>query len=127
MIRFTIYGAPRTLKNHGWRTKSGKQMPSHSFAEWNKQAQMQLAVKRSGRDGLRMWTTEVNCRSLFFRDANTGDAVGYYQALADALEEGLIVANDRLIVSWDGSRLLKDAAHPRIEVELTPADCSGAS
>ena len=39
-------------------------------------------------------------------------------ALADALEEAGIVENDRLIVSWDGSRLLKDAATPRIEVML---------
>jgi len=63
-------------------------------------------------------TDEVNCRALFYRDALRGDAVGYYQALADALEEAGIVKNDRLIVSWDGSRLLKDADIPRIEVTL---------
>jgi hypothetical protein len=60
----------------------------------------------------------VNCRALFYRDANRGDAVGFYQGLADLLEQRAVIANDRLIVSWDGSRLLKDAAEPRVEVVL---------
>jgi len=31
------------------------------------------------------------------------------------------VENDRLIVSWDGSRLLKDRDNPRVEIEITEA------
>jgi hypothetical protein len=46
--------------------------------------------------------------------------VGYYQGLADLLESRGILANDKHIVSWDGSRLLKDAARPRVELILTP-------
>lgn len=61
----------------------------------------------------------LNCRALFYRQANRGDAVGYYQALADVLEHCGVVLNDRFLVSWDGSRLLKDAAQPRVEVVLT--------
>jgi hypothetical protein len=60
----------------------------------------------------------VNCRALFYRDANRGDAVGLYQGLADVLEHGGVVTNDKYLVSWDGSRLLKDSARPRVEVEL---------
>lgn len=67
------------------------------------------------------WRGNLNCCALFYRDRLTGDAVGYYQALADALEEAGIVENDRLIVSWNGSQLLKDAKNPRIEVSLWPA------
>jgi hypothetical protein len=55
---------------------------------------------------------------LFYRDAERGDAVGYYQGLADLLEKRGVVANDRLIMSWDGSRLLKDSANPRVELTL---------
>jgi Holliday junction resolvase RusA-like endonuclease len=113
---FVVPGAPRTKKNHGWRTKQGAQMPSHAFAEWNRSAQFDLApIARSLNKPL---AVPVNCRALFYRDALRGDAVGYYQALADAMEEAGIVENDRLIVSWDGSRLLKDADNPRIEVTL---------
>jgi Holliday junction resolvase RusA-like endonuclease len=115
-VSFFIPGAPRTKKNHGWRTKQGAQMPSHAFIEWNRSAQVHLApVARAIKQPI---AVTVNCRALFYRDALRGDAVGYYQALADALEEAGIVENDRLIVSWDGSRLLKDADNPRIEVTL---------
>ena len=61
----------------------------------------------------------LNCAAIFHRDANRGDAVGYYQGLADALEKAGIVADDKWIAQWDGSRLTKDANRPRIEVVLT--------
>lgn len=121
MIRFTIPGAPRTKKNHGWRTKHGKQMPSRAFAAWNKQAQMYLMLWRTtnGKPELRdPISCPVNVRAYFYRDAQRGDAVGYYQALADALQEARIVVDDALIVSWDGSRMLIDPRSPRIDVEL---------
>lgn len=120
-LRFTIPGAPRTKKNHGWRTKSGHQMPSRAFTQWNKDAQWSLALipREQLVYGRRLPLKEtVNCSALFYRDAERGDAVGYYQALADALEEAGIVENDSLIVSWDGSRMLKDKENPRIEVRL---------
>ena len=69
----------------------------------------------------------INCRAIFYRDRNVGDAVGYYQALGDVLQENVarkgeldlrVLADDRFIVSWDGSRLDKDATNPRVEVVL---------
>ena len=64
--------------------------------------------------------TPHNIAAVFYRDANRGDAVGYYQGLADLLEKFGIVSNDKWLVSWDGSRLRKDKLNPRVEVELTP-------
>lgn len=64
----------------------------------------------------------VNCLALFYRDAERGDAVGFYQGLADALEHIGIVANDKWIRSWDDSLLLKDAGNPRVELVLTRKD-----
>ena len=60
----------------------------------------------------------LNCAAIFYRDAERGDAVGYYQGLADALEAAGVVADDKWIKQWDGSRLVKDASKPRIEVRL---------
>lgn len=92
-------------------------LPSVQFEEWNQVAQIHM-LRLQPRETIQQ---PVNCRALIYRDANRGDAVGYYQALADALEDARIVHDDVLIVSWDGSRLLKDAKNPRIEVTLTTA------
>lgn len=126
MLRFTIPGAPRTKKNHGWRTKQGAQMPSHAYTEWSRGAQLHLCQRKNlhptGDVDLALPLAEqLNCRAIFYRDALRGDAVGYYQALADTLEGAKIVYDDKQIVSWDGSRLLKDAKNPRIEVVLEAA------
>ncbi len=110
-LRFTIPGAPRTKPHQ----------------EWNQAAQLHLCEPRAGWHmnagayDFVPFTVPVNGCALFYREALTGDAVGYYQALADALQEARIVENDKLIVSWDGSRLLKDAATPRVEVALEAA------
>ncbi len=122
LIRLTILGAPRTKKNHGFRTKQGHQMPSAAYSAWDRMAQLQLAKWRA--HPIRQhWlvTTPCNITAIFYRETLVGDAVGFYQALADTLEKAGILENDRLIVSWDGSRLLKDAKNPRVEVEITEA------
>lgn len=123
-MKLTILGAPRTKKNHGIITNRGANpriLPSPQFSAWNRIAQMQLAKQRTAANSWVTIMTPVNVSAAFYREKLTGDAVGYYQALADALEEGRIVENDALIVSWDGSRLLKDAKNPRVEVEITEA------
>ena len=119
-MKLTLHGAPRTKKNHGFRTKQGHQMPSAAYSAWDFTAQMQLAKWRAENSGWPL-VGPVNVSALFYREAFVGDAVGFYQALADTLEKGLIVTNDRLIISWDGSRLLKDADSPRVEIEITEA------
>lgn len=69
--------------------------------------------------GLRPLTTErVRCAATFYRDRNHGDAVGYFQGLADLLEKRSVLKNDRQIVDWAGSQLLKDAKRPRVEVRI---------
>lgn len=41
------------------------------------------------------------------------------EATADILEAAGIIANDRNIVSWDGSRIAGvDGKNPRVEIEL---------
>lgn len=115
--RIVIPGPPRTKKNHGRIIRAGgrvRMIPSAPFEEWNKTAQIYLRMAR-----IQTITQPVNCCAMFYREKSIGDAVGFFQALADALEEAGIVENDRLIVSWDGSRMRKDAKNPRIEVTLT--------
>ena len=51
--------------------------------------------------------------------SSRADAVGLYESLGDLLQDGGILANDKLIEDWDGSRRLKDARNPRVEIFLT--------
>jgi Holliday junction resolvase RusA-like endonuclease len=95
-------------------------LPSSQSKAWTKSAVKQMLAQIAAMKG-RVFPIAhaVNCRALIYRERAVGDAVNFYQAVADALQEGGVLANDRLIVSWNGSELLKDAANPRILIELT--------
>ncbi len=121
-MQLVISGAPRTKKNHGSVIRRGKRRFHIPSAAWTTWVHSAAILVNGGMLGTRLRhaliDVPVNCRALFYRDANRGDAVGYYQGLADLLEKRRVVANDRQIVSWDGSRLLKDVANPRVELTL---------
>ncbi len=126
-ITFVLPVTPRTKKNSRVHARvRGRTVPLPSEA-----------YKKMARDVL-VWAQEkvikgrwacwldlqqpLNCEATFYRDANRGDAVGYYQALADALESAGVLSDDKWITQWDGSRLRKDAKRSRIEVTLTALD-----
>ncbi len=94
-------------------------LPSKPWEAWCKAAVplIRMTLDRAGHSAI---AQPVNCRAIFYRETACGDAVGFYQGLADVLEAARVVVNDVWIVSWDGSRLLKDAGMPRVEIEITP-------
>lgn len=111
--------APRTKKNHGSRKRMGNRtvnMPYEAFLRFQNLSVPQLQRAWRGRDPI---DVPVNVSATFYRDALRGDAVGYYQALADILQKAGVVEDDVLIAAWDGSRLSKDAKNPRVELEIT--------
>ncbi len=122
-VAFVIHGAPRTKKNSGrlitgriivgtrFRRRSPTILPSRAWENWKNTA-LVAGVTGPPID------YPVNCNAAFYRDRAQGDAVGYYQGLADFLEKRQIVTDDKWLISWDGSRLYKDAAAPRVEVVL---------
>lgn len=125
ICHFTIAAwPPRTKKNSSRVVKVGrftKVLPSKAFCDWQDAALLEaIQTKFSlARYGVRLpITCGVQVRALVFREASIGDAVGFYQAIGDFLQAAGIIANDRQIVHWDGSRLLKDSARPRVEVEI---------
>jgi len=146
----TVWGKPRTKKNHGIITTVGAMkravlLPSPEFRQWEKSAQISIGEKQDPwcwhpareikglpaelqpKDPPRLISKpiQVNCRALFYRDRRVGDAVGFYQGLADLLEARGVVENDIQIVSWDGSRLLADPERPRVEVVLEEVTANG--
>ena len=115
-VEFVVYGKCRTKKNSGTIIRvRGKLrlIPSKPWSRWVKGA---VVIPRVSR----LVDQPYNCCALFYRDRNSGDAVGYQQGLADALEKWGILSNDRFITSWDGTRMLVDRERPRVEVTLTP-------
>lgn len=132
LLSFVVVGAPRTKKNHsrivGRFTARPRVLPSQQYETWEQGAMGSMygirAAARKFGWGLPL-AQDVNCRAVFYRDADSGDATGYYQALADFLEKAGVVVNDRQIKQWDGSRLAKDRDNPRIEVWLEAIDGPG--
>ena len=133
-ITFVLPVTPRTKKNSRKhikrRSKSGKvitvPLPSDAYSKmeaeivaWANDIPGNLLVGCVVRCACELELAQpLNCAAIFYRQKNIGDAVGYYQALADALEAAGIVADDKWITQWDGSRLAKDADRSRIEVTL---------
>lgn len=116
---YVIKGPPRTKKNHQRIAKRKDGVPfilqAKTATAWAKSAVWQLQAQHTGQPPFR---DPVNLSARVYRDRATGDLVNYLQAISDALEAAGVVENDRLIVSFDGCRLLKDAERPRVELEL---------
>lgn len=127
-LKLTLPGVPRTKKtsNRAWDVgrkcpccKRGTRtvvMPSEAWCDWRDL----LVPKIKAFLGLswRPIDVHVNCAALYYREKDLGDSAGFNTGLADLLEAAGVVRNDVLIRTWDGSRLLKDAARPRVEVTL---------
>lgn len=120
LLRLVLPGAPRTKKNRGKIWKAGNRTIIRPAEPWLQWRDSLLAEKHESRWPEPKLAVSLNCTAFFYRDRNAGDAVGYYQGLADVLEELGVVVNDRLIEQWDGSRLRIDRTNPRVELTLTP-------
>lgn len=120
-LQLTVVGAPRTKKTGQRIVKVGKFtkiIPSKAYLDWEKTALIELAPHIGRLRHLLPLAFEMSCAAAIYRDAERGDACNYYQAIADMLQKAGIISNDVLIRHWDGSRLLKDAARPRIELTI---------
>ena len=141
---FIILSAPRTKKNSATMigvhtTAKPVLLPSKAYRKWFKTAMTQVPILRRMAlnqfgDGSLPLAGPIEVKALFYRKVASGDLLGYEQALADFIQEPLaskknpgklkrngagLIKDDRQIVSWDGSRLMKDARDPRIEFWIT--------
>lgn len=132
--KITVYGPPRTKKTSNVTAIAGNKaggraivLPSKLWREWVRDA---IVVGYRATGERFMWRPSLhslpdrpyNCTAIFYRERNAGDAVGYYQGLADLLAERGVLSNDKWIEQWDGSRLRKDPLQPRVELILEQLD-----
>lgn len=119
-MRLVIEGPPVTKKNSmqmARNKRTGAVFPVQSKPQkaWAEKAVWQIRAQSGGS----VYACPVNMAAIVYRAKAVGDLLNYLAAVSDALEAAGVVTNDRLIVSLDGSRMLKDADRPRVEVELT--------
>jgi len=131
---FIIHNAPRTKKNSsrvvnigpmcrtcGRRGGFPKVLPSEAYEQWEAAAIRESMVIKAKLRAMGVdlpIMAPISVEALIYRERDTGDAVGYYQAVGDMLQEAGIIKDDRLIEDWDGSRRLIDRVNPRVEIYI---------
>jgi len=116
-----VHGVPRTKKNSlrmALNRSTGGRFPIQSKAakRWEHLAVLQLQMQWGDLPAL---AEPVGVHAVVFRQRDVGDLNNYLAAIADALEHAGVLVNDKYIRNWDGSRLNKDALHPRVELLIT--------
>lgn len=117
-MEITIYGEPRTKKNHGQMiTKNGRKimLPSKQYQQYKKDCGEYLK-------DVEPFLDPCNVKCLFYMSTHRiVDLVNLEQAILDILKDyGIIVDdNSRIVVGMDGSRVLYDKDNPRTEITIT--------
>lgn len=119
-LKIVIPGRPTPKKNNPRiiPPKGNRKMmllPSARWTDYLKQVEPHLLPY-----GNVQFTAPVHvCVEAWLQDARKPDLVNLLQGVGDLLEHYGIVANDRLIESWDGSRIMGiDRTSPRTEIRI---------
>jgi Holliday junction resolvase RusA-like endonuclease len=102
---FTLFGKPASKKNSLKLVRvRGRVIPiqGDAYAKWRSIALPQLRIVWGRRKPIE---SPVHISAVFYRDRRC-DLVNLIQSIGDLLQEAGIVKNDRLIASWDGSRIV---------------------
>lgn len=132
---FVIHGAPRSKKNSprvvnigpmcrtcGKRGGFPKVLPSLAYEEWEAAAlrECMMIKPKLIAAGIELPILHpVGVEALIYRDRNVGDLSNFLEAIGDMLQAAGIIQDDKQIEDWDGSRRLKDAANPRVEIFIS--------
>lgn len=91
-------------------------LPSSAYKEWESKA------RDAARDQIKEpLTGHVHVKAVAYCKGVLPDLSGMLESVGDCLE-GIAWVNDNQIVSWDGSRVVRDKVHQRTEIEVTGAN-----
>jgi Holliday junction resolvase RusA-like endonuclease len=113
-LSLTLPGPIRSKKNSKRifaRGRIKKVLPSLAYEEWEARARKhawQQAI-------VPPLVCPVEVTALIYTKGVLPDLSGALESVGDCLE-GILWANDAVIVSWDGSRVFRDLENPRTEV-----------
>ena len=109
---------PRTKKNHG-RAFGIRQ--SRGYVRYRDYLVSAMKPLLSSLD-LPLAARPYNLCARYYVDpkGKTADLFGLHQGLADALQNAEVICNDWYFRTADGSAVIPDDPHPRVEVIITP-------
>lgn len=114
--KITIPGTVRSKKNSKIPIKVRGRLfliPSKAYQKWEKAARVEVVCQLPR--GFALLTCPLHIEAIFYFKGNRPDLSGAEESVGDCLE-GVVYTNDRLIESWDGSRLFHDLKNPRTEI-----------
>jgi len=86
-------------------------LPSKAYTAWEKQARKEAWAKAR----IPPLVGPIHVEARFYYRGPEPDLSGCCESIADAME-GILWANDKQIMSWDGSRKRHDLDNPRTEI-----------
>lgn len=121
-MTITLTGAPRTKKNSQRIIRIGRGsriLPSEAYLDYAGDCAVQLVAQRATNAGI---DYPVNVACVYYMPTRRKvDLVNLLEATCDILRDNYVVVDDNsdIIAGHDGSRVLYDKAHPRVEIEIT--------
>ena len=116
----TLKGAPRTKKNHQQilKNRSGRPFvaPSKEFQIYQEKCLWQIKTPQ------RSISEAVNVKAVYYMpNRRRVDLVNLLEATDDILVRAGVLDDDRatIVAAHDGSRVLLDRLHPRVEIAIT--------
>jgi len=94
-------------------------LPSKAYSKWEKQAHESLLWQKWPSPPL---TCPVHVKAFFYYKGNKPDLAGAMESISDCLQS-IVWADDGLIESWDGSRMIHDLKNPRTEISISWDTC----
>jgi len=120
-IKVVLPGSIRSKKNSKRIYKQGKftrVLPSRAYLEWEEKARFSVSVQHLTlpiKDYYKDKSVSINAQ-IYYKGQQP-DLSGCLESIGDAME-GYLWANDKQIISWDGSRLHHDLKNPRTELTV---------
>lgn len=121
MIRLVYHGPPATKKTSQQIAHSGSRvlvLPSKAYRELLRTAVPEL---RAQHRSLPLARAVSIAARFYLAPRQRPDLSGLFEAAGDILQAAGVLANDYWIVSWDGSRRIRDGSEPRTEVDIEVA------
>jgi len=115
-ISITLPGSIRSKKNSKRIFARGKikmVLPSKAYEAWEAEAR-----KEAWKDAIiPPLDCPVEVTAVCYCKGQLPDLSGALESVGDCLE-GIVWADDKVIYSWDGSRIIHDKDNPRTEVKV---------
>lgn len=127
-MTITLTGDPRTKKNSQRIIRIGRGsriIPSKAYMDYAQECALQLLAQRATNAGI---DYPVNISCVYYMPTRRKvDLVNLLEATCDILKDNFVVIDDNasIIAGHDGSRVMYDKLHPRVEITITRIESGG--